>query len=111
PAPSGATRYIDRLYLGFGAVLGLYVLGFGLGLLIVEPGMQAYDALFREALLRDGGWTEGLRLGAAQVAVGAVAWWWHWHARLRPEAQSIAWRIVVFIFGILAGLTLAVVSA
>ena len=111
PAPSGATRYIDRLYLGFGAVLGLYVLGFGLGRLMVEPGLQAYDALFREALVRDSAWTEGLRQAGVQAVVGAVAWWWHWHARLRSEARTIAWRIVVFIFGVLAGLTLAVVSA
>lgn len=108
PPPTNATRYLDRLYHAFGSVLGLYVLGAGLAGAIIEPAQQVYDVVFRESLVGASRWHEALRAALVQIAVGGLVWWWHWIARLRRESESPVWHVVVFLFGILAGLTVAV---
>ena len=109
--PTAATRFLDRLYLAFGSVLGLYVLGVGLAFILVEAGMYAYDSAFRDAIIEEVAWHETLRLGLVMLLVGGLAWWWHWIARLRLEPTTALWHIVVFIFGILAGVAYAVIPA
>ncbi len=111
PPASEATRFLDRLYRGFGAVVGLCVLGVGLAMAVTEPAMQVYEDAFRDRLVRGDAWHEVLRWGLVQAAVGGLAWWWHWLAGLRREVESTIWHVVVFLFGILAGLALAVTTS
>lgn len=111
PPPTNATRYLDRVYRGIGSVLGLYVLGVGLATLLAEAGQGAYDALFRETVIARDAWHETARVAAVQAVVGGLVWWWHWIASLRRESATGVWQVVVFLFGILAGLAVAVTAA
>lgn len=106
--PTHATRFLDRLYRGYGAVLGLAVLGFGLAAALTAPAQQVYEALVHEPLVSSDAWHEVLRVALVQVAIGGAVWWWHWIAGLRGESESPIWHVVVFLFGILVGLALVV---
>lgn len=105
-----AAGILHRAYLAFGSVLGLYLLAGGILALMLEPAAAAYDALFRSPLIRSEPWSDEMTRGAIAAAIGGVIWWWHWIARLRSSDATMAWHVVVFIFGILVGVATAVVA-
>lgn len=110
-ADTAAARILDRGYLALGSVIGLYALGAGLLTVIIEPGMTAYDIAFRARLVQAPGWTDELTRGVILVGIGSVTWWWHWIRHLAPSETTTAWHVVVFLFGILAGVVAAVVAS
>ncbi len=110
PATSGP-RLIDRLYLSFGAVLGLYVLLSASVAVVAAVLTPVYDGAFRAPLLGFD-WSEELRAELAAIAVGGIVWVSHWVLRLKRSGRlSAAWQVVVFLFGVLPGLSLTLVAA
>ena len=105
---TNTARMLDRGYLAFGSVVGLYVLAAGLIMALIEPGTAAYDALFRSELARALDWSDGLIRAGILAGIGGVVWGWHWIVRLRPSAPTLPWHIVIFLFGILAGVAAAI---
>ncbi len=110
PPPSAGTRQLDRLYLYFAAVTGLYILGVGSIMGLREALSTAYDATFDTAIVGTGR-TEGLRTAIPVVVVGGGVWAWHWLLDARRRPASTLWRVYVFLFGILAGLVVTVGAA
>jgi hypothetical protein len=109
PAPSAVTRLLERLYLYFGAVLGLYLLLWG----VTEALRAALDAVYDQAAgvrLVDEGWDRELRRGLVVAVVGGAIWAWHWLWKLvRADRPTTLWHVQVFVFGTLTGLALTVV--
>ncbi|MPZ98586.1 MAG: hypothetical protein GEU80_04455 [Dehalococcoidia bacterium] len=106
PAPSAATRLIDRLYLYFASVAGLWTLLGGMVGVLEAPLSTAYDNAFRDSII-DGSWTEDVRTSAVVAAVGGAVWGWHWLGRLvRRDAITTLWRVYVYLFGVLTGVAL-----
>ena len=112
-APTTATRLLDRLYVYFAALVGLAMLGPGLARLLQEALQVAYDALFRSPVVGSGArlWSEAGRSALTVVAIGGVVWWWHWLRAALRDQPSTLWRAYVFLFGVLGGLTVAVVAS
>ncbi len=113
PAPTTATRLLDRLYVYFAALVGLAMLGPGAGRMLQEALQAVYDALFLSPVLGSaaGPWSEAARTAAAVVVVGGAVWWWHWlRAALRDQTSTL-WRVYVFLFGVFAGLVISVTAS
>ena len=109
-AASAAGGILQRAYLAFGTVLGLYLLAGGILAVVLEPAGAAYDALFRSPIIRSEPWSDEMTRGAITGAIGGAIWWWHWIAQLRSSDATMAWHVVVFIFGILVGVATAVIA-
>lgn len=109
PAPSTATRELDRLYRYFGAAVGLYVFGSGLISTLGSPALRAYDVLTTDALVADGEWVPASAL--ALLVLGGLTWWWHWLIGVRRDAPSLLWDVHVFLLGILVGVAVTVGAA
>jgi len=110
PATTVATRLLDRLYLYFATIVGLYVFGGGAIFALVSPLAAAYDALFRETLVARS-WSEEFREGLAIGVIGLAAWVWHWLRLLaRRDSTTTLWFTYVFLAGIAPGLAAAVTS-
>lgn len=109
--PSTATQSIDRIYRAFATGFGLAVLATGLVMVVTEASLQLYDAVLRPTIFDEGQWDRTLRWGVVQSVVGFVVWWWHWIRGLRHEVTTMSWHVVVFLFGILSGLAVAVTTA
>ncbi|MGE3855868.1 MAG: DUF5671 domain-containing protein [Dehalococcoidia bacterium] len=111
PAFTPLTRFVDRLALYFGALLGLLLVLAGAVGVIDAPLAEAYDRVLRGALI-NAEWDRGLRGSAIVLVVGLVIWAWHWLLQLRRgDRQTTMWRAYVFLFGALLGVTLAIVPA
>jgi hypothetical protein len=109
PAPTIVTRLIERLYLYFGAILGLYLLLWGVSDLLSAPLRALYDSLASASLV-NADWDRGLRAAAATAAAGGVIWGWHWVYRLAAsDRPHTLWHVQVFVFGTLTGLALTVI--
>lgn len=114
PVRARAVASIDRAYRAFGAAFSLAVLALGVAVVVTEALSMVYDAAFRPTLVQVGPWDRALREGLVQALVGGVAWWWSWlraPGGLRAETRTTSWHVVVFLFGILAGLAAAVIAA
>ncbi|MBM4410591.1 MAG: hypothetical protein FJ037_04575 [Chloroflexi bacterium] len=111
PPSTAATRLLDRFTAYFGALLGLVLLLGGAAGVIAASLSEAYDRTFRGSLI-SGDWTETLRASLVVMLVGAALWAWHWLRDLvRRDRLTTLWRVQVFLFGALLGVTLAVVPA
>ena len=115
PTTTAMTRLLERLYVAFGAVLGLMVLLIGINSVVVAPINSAYEQLGATRLV-DAALLFGLREGAVVLVVGALVWAWHWllHLNLAEsgrarERGTTLWHVVVFVFGTLPGVALTVV--
>ena len=113
PAPTAATRLLDRLYVYFAALVGLAMLGPGAARVLQEALQAAYDTLFLSPVFGAGArpWSEAGRTALSIVVVGGAVWWWHWlRTALRDQASTL-WRLYVFLFGMLGGVAVAVVAS
>ena len=111
PAPTVMTRLIDRLALYFGALLGLLLLLEGTMGVLAAPLSAAYDRTFSVSIL-GGTWDRGLREAIAPLLVGGALWVGYWlRAPLRRDRLTTLWRVHVFLFGELIGVTLTIVPA
>jgi len=109
-APTNATRLVDRLYVYFASIVGLYVFGAGAIFTLLSPLAAAYDALFRD-LLVPVSWSEDLREGLTVALVGLAVWAWHWLRLLaRGDSRTTLWYTHLFLAGIAPGLAIAVGS-
>ena len=111
-ALSYETRLLDRVYLYFGAVVGLGAIASGLGGVIAQALFAAYEALFLEEAVGDldPRW-ENLRSAFALALVGGAAWYWHWIRQARHDARTTLWHVYLFLWGILGGVVVAVVGS
>lgn len=111
PPPSRATAQLDRFYLYFGAVVGLYVLAGGLVRALQAPLSGLYDELWRDTLVSRS-WDESLREALVIAAVGLAVWGWHWLRSLaRPDAGSTLWHTYLFLFAIAVSMAATITSA
>ena len=113
PAPTTATRLLDRLYVYFAALVGLAMLGPGAARVLQEALQAAYNALFLSPVLGASArlWSEAGRTALAIVVVGGAVWWWHWLRAALRDQPSTLWRVYVFLFGVFGGLAAAVVAS
>lgn len=109
PADTITTRLQDRLYAYLGAIVGLYVMAFGLMIAIQAPLSAAYDDLVRNTVISSG-WFVDLRSSLGVALVGGVAWAWHWWgALLKRDARTTMWFTYVFLIGITAAMVATIV--
>lgn len=109
PPTTYGSRYFDRLYRYFAAIVGLFMFGTGLVGTLTLPALRAYDAIAADPLMVRGGWQVGEALSVGLV--GGLAWAWHWLAGVRRDAPSTMWDTYVFLFGILAGVATSAAAA
>ena len=111
PATTVITRLIDRLALYFGALLGLLLLLGGAIGLIAAPLSEAYDRAFRGNIV-SGAWDRDLRASLVVLLVGIAIWGAYWLRQLAGRDRlTTLWRVHVFLFGALLGVSLAIVPA
>ena len=113
PAPTTATRLLDRLYVYFAALVGLAMLAPGAARVLQVALQAAYDALFLSAVFGADArpWSETARTAVAIVVVGGVVWWWHWLRAAMHDQPSTLWRVYVFLFGVFGGLVATVAAS
>ncbi|MBT5773430.1 MAG: hypothetical protein HOH95_03535 [Dehalococcoidia bacterium] len=110
PAPTTETRALDRLYFTFGSVIGLGAMAPAIGMAIYEPLRSSYDGALLDTVVRGDALWEGLRSALAVLLVAAPVWYWHWFRNAIRDVGSTLWRVYVFLFGVLGGLTAALVG-
>jgi len=109
--PSARTREVDHLYLAFASVFGLSFMVSGISAALNITASAAYDAAFRPTVVGID-WSADLREALAVAAIGAGVWALHWLIRLKPRPpHDSARQIVVFLFGVLPGVALALIPA
>ena len=113
PAPTTATRLLDRLYIYFATLVGLAMIGPGAARVLQEGLEAAYDALFLSAVVGASArpWSDAARTALAIAVVGGAVWWWHWLRAALRDQPSTLWRVYVFLFGVFSGLVVAVTAS
>ena len=110
PAPTEETRLLDRLYFSFGSVIGLGAMAPAIGMAIYEPLRSSYDSALLDTVVAGDALWEGVRSALAVLVVAAPVWYWHWFRNAIRDVGSTLWRVYVFLFGVLGGLTAALVG-
>ncbi|MEI6666232.1 MAG: DUF5671 domain-containing protein, partial [Chloroflexota bacterium] len=108
PTTTAMTRLLERLYMTFGAVLGLMALLIGINNVVSSPLESTYSQIGATRLV-DAALLFGLREGAVVLVIGALVWTWHWLLHLARERETTLWHVVIFVFGTLPGVALTVV--
>ncbi len=109
--PTSSARTIRRLHVYSASAYGLALLLAGVGTLLAALLGSAYDALFTEPLLGDGGSRVDaglLRTGGALALVGAAWWAWYWHRTSRADQGSLARQWVLYGLGIFGGTAITI---
>ncbi|MDX1621393.1 MAG: DUF5671 domain-containing protein, partial [Nitriliruptorales bacterium] len=111
PFGDGRTGWPDRLFVYVAAAVLLGVSATSLGML-VEDGVGAfYDRLAGlEVVVPGPGLSESLLSSSVVVAITGALWWWYWLRVADRDSGARAWRIYVFLVGIVPG-TVAVLAA
>ncbi|MCB9484242.1 MAG: hypothetical protein H6675_09555 [Dehalococcoidia bacterium] len=109
PATTYGSRFFDRLYRYFAAVVGLFMFGMGLIATLTIPALRAYDAIAADPLMVRGGWHVGEAISVGLL--GGLAWGYHWLVGVRRDAPSTLWDTYVFLFGVLTGVAASVGAA
>jgi hypothetical protein len=110
-AETVTTRFLDRLYAYFAAVLGLGALLGGAVFSLIAPLDAIYERVFRDGLVSPD-WSEQWRTASVVAILGAAIWGWHWlYGLARRDAGTTFWRVYLFLFGVLIGVAMVVISA
>ena len=111
----GAT--VRRVYVYITSLYSLFMLVFGVAIVIWRPLKEAYAALFTTQLLLSGDvgfwaslWTDTTRTGVAILIVGGGLWWWHWHRAAKGDTDSMLRRVYLYLFAVLGGAATVVVT-
>jgi hypothetical protein len=110
PVPTEETRGLDRLYFTFGSVIGLGAMAPAIGMLIYEPLRSSYDSAFLNTTVENDGLWPVMGESLAVLLVATPIWYWHWFRNTIRDVGNTLWRVYVFLFGVLGGLTAALVG-
>ena len=112
PALTYMTKLIDRLALYFGAVLGLLLTVSGAISLLAAPLSEIFNRTVGGGLLAGNVWDRELREAIPLLIVGVIVWATHWMLQLqRTDRLTTLWRVYVFLFGALLGVSFALFAA
>lgn len=111
--PRGLAGSVRSLYVYVTALYGLAMLATGVGIILGQLLLEAYNALSSAEVLlstQAGLLNDTTRTGVAIALVGGAYWWWHWHRVSRGDTGSGLRQVYLYLFAILGGAVTVVVS-
>jgi hypothetical protein len=98
-----------QLHLLAGSAAGLLTLAVGAGVAIGAALGELYDTILSVTAVDSG--VDAIARGGVLFVVGAVVWFFYWVGHARSTTRSMLWLTYVLLFGVLGGVTTAVVGA